>query len=417
MAPNGFSRYQLKVLAVLTLLNFINYVDRQIIFPLFPLIRRDFGLTYSQLGALATAFTVVLSLGTLPFGILADRISRKKVISAGVVVWSLATFLSGISQSFRSLLAARALVGIGEAAYTPAGTAIISATFPQEVRASVQGYFNAGMFIGGATGIALGGVLANWLGWRPAFFIVGIPGLLLAFTIRGLKEPEHQETKHGLPVRELLRVPAYVMILISGWFASFAGYGYVAWGPALVQEFKRFGPLEAGVTLGLIVVVAGLAGILTGAFLSDRLARRVPWGRVAIVPVGFVISAPLVFLALHTESKLLFAILFGLGAYFLSWYHGPVTAVIHDLIPSRGHGTAIGIYLFFVNFFAMAVAPMLIGQIADRSNLLWGLHAAVAAQLIGGLLFFYVLVLIRRHGLNHPAMAPYRRNELSAGAA
>jgi MFS family permease len=334
-----------------------------------------------------------------------------------VVVWSLATFLTGLSQSFRTLLAARALVGVGEAAYTPAGTAIISATFPKRVRASVQGYFNAGMFAGGAIGIALGGMLADWLGWRPAFFIVGVPGLLLAFTIRGLKEPERQAKQHGLPVRDLLRVPAYLMILVSGWFASFAGYGYVAWGPAVVQEFKGFGPREAGVMLGLIVVIAGLAGILTGAFLSDRLARKVPWGRVAIVPVGFVISAPLVFFALHTQSKLLFAVLFGLGAYFLSWYHGPVTAVIHDLIPARGHGTAIGIYLFFVNLFAMAVAPLLIGQIADRSNLFWGLHTAIAAQLIGGLLFFYVLVLIRRDGLHHPAMAPYRAQEANSGAA
>jgi len=132
-------REQLRVLLLLIAINFINYVDRQIVFPLFPFIRKDFGLTFLQLGSLATAFTLVLSLGSLPLGMLADRTSRKKVIRAGVLIWSVATFLSGLSGSFRWLLGARAMVGVGEAAYTPAGTAIISGTFPRELRARVQG--------------------------------------------------------------------------------------------------------------------------------------------------------------------------------------------------------------------------------------------------------------------------------------
>src|SRR5215470_3585010 len=147
---HSLSSYQLRVLVLLVLVNFINYVDRQVVFPLFPLLRGEFHLSYSQLGALATAFTVVLSAGSLPLGILADRTSRKNVIRAGVVFWSLATFCSGLVHSFRALLAARALVGVGEAAYCPAGTAIITATFPRDLRARVQGCFDRGMFAGGA---------------------------------------------------------------------------------------------------------------------------------------------------------------------------------------------------------------------------------------------------------------------------
>src|ERR1700747_11102 len=142
MKLSEFTGTQKKVLTILLLVNFVNYVDRQIIFSLFPAIRRDFGLSFEQLGYLATAFTVVLSVGSFPLGMLADRVSRRAVISAAVLFWSGATFLTGIANAFRTLLAARGLVGVGEAAYSPAGAAVLSASFPSEVRARVQGAFD-----------------------------------------------------------------------------------------------------------------------------------------------------------------------------------------------------------------------------------------------------------------------------------
>src|SRR5271170_4476108 len=148
MKLSDFSGKQWQVLLILMLVNFVNYVDRQIVFALFPYLRHDFGLTNLQLGALATAFTVVLSLGSVPLGMLADRVSRRAVISAGILFWSGATFFTGLANSFRTLLIARGMVGIGEAAYTPAGAAVITASFPKEVRARVQGAFDIGMFIG-----------------------------------------------------------------------------------------------------------------------------------------------------------------------------------------------------------------------------------------------------------------------------
>ena len=411
-------REQLRVLLLLIAINFINYVDRQIVFPLFPFIRKDFGLTFLQLGSLATAFTLVLSLGSLPLGMLADRTSRKRVIRAGVLIWSVATFLSGLSGSFRWLLGARAMVGVGEAAYTPAGTAIISGTFSRELRARVQGLFDLGMFAGGAVGIALGGIFAQWLGWRAAFFIVGVPGLILALLVGRLPEPPRVAVRKTMRVQELFRVPAYLMLLASGWFASFAGYAYVAWGPELVQDYKGFSSSQAGLALAVIVVVAGLSGIATGAALSDRLARRFTWGRISMVPVGFLLSVPLSLIALHASNRAAFLIAFALSVYFLSWYHGPVTATIHDLIPAQGHATAMGLYYFFVNFFAMALAPLLIGGIADHSNLLSAMHAAVVAQAIGSGLFLGVIYFIRRDGLVAGRVAPTPAEiELPGGTA
>jgi MFS family permease len=395
------------------LVNFVNYVDRQIIFSLFPAIRRDFPLSFVQLGYLATAFTVVLSLASFPLGMLADRVSRRFVISAGVLFWSSATFFSGLAGSFRSLLAARALVGVGEAAYTPAGAAVLSATFPREVRARVQGAFDTGMFIGGATGIALGGVMAQAFGWRPAFFLVGIPGLLLGLTALTLPKSVVMPPSQGkkMSLGELLRVPAFVALLVSGWFGSFAGYAYIVWGPDLVQEYKGFSAREAGLALGAVIVLGGALGIATGAYLSDSMARLRPWGRAVIIPVGFVLGAPAIFYALHSTGKVHFLLAFGLGAFFLSWYHGPLTATIHDLVPSRGHATALGFYYLFVNLLSMAIAPIVIGRVADRYGLITALHIPILAQLIGAASFVVVIQCIRRHGLHHPVLARHWEEE------
>src|ERR1700688_3729704 len=201
MKFGDFDRKQWRVLYILMLINFVNYIDRQIIFSLFPAIRHEFSLSYVQLSYLATAFTVVLSLASFPLGMLADRISRRAVISAAVLFWSGATFFSGMAGSFRSLVAARGLVGVGEAAYNPAGAAVITASFPGEIRARVQGSFDIGMFIGGATGIALGGIIVQSFGWRPAFFLVGVPGVILGLSSLRLPETQGSSTKEGMPMR------------------------------------------------------------------------------------------------------------------------------------------------------------------------------------------------------------------------
>ncbi len=406
-----FTGRQWSVLVILMLINFVNYVDRQIIFSLFPSLRAEFGLTREQVGSLATAFTIVLALMSLPLGMLADRVSRRLVISAGVIFWSAATFFSGLATSFHTLLAARGMVGVGEAAYTPAGTAVLSATFPKDIRARVQGAFDAAMFVGGAVGIAMGGIVAQSLGWRAAFFIVGFPGLILGFIGLKLPEPASSEPHAPFPLMDLTRVPAYLMILAGGLFSSFAGYAYVAWGFDFVREYRGFSAREAGVILGVTALIAGSTGILAGASLADQLARKWIWGRSVIVPFAFAMASPFIFFGLRAHNKLNFAILFGTGTFFLSWYHGPVTATIHDVIPSRGHATAQGLYSSFVNLFAMAAAPVMIGAMADRKGLEWALYGAIVSQLIGGALFLGVPYFIRRNGLHHPALAKYWENE------
>jgi MFS transporter, Spinster family, sphingosine-1-phosphate transporter len=411
MKLSDFSSKQWRVLLILMLVNFVNYVDRQIVFALFPFLRRDFGLTSFQLGALATAFTVVLSLASFPLGMLADRVSRRAVISAGILFWSGATFFTGLANSFRSLLIARGMVGIGEAAYTPAGAAVITSSFSKGVRARVQGAFDIGMFIGGATGISLGGFIAAKFGWRYAFYLVGIPGFILGLAALRLPKSAVVVAKESMRVRELLQVPAFLALLVSGFFCSFAGYSYVVWGPDLVQDYKGFSPEEASTALGLTIVLGGMLGIATGAYLSDLLAKLRIWGRAVVVPIGFVLGAPPIYFALHASGKLRFLLLFGLGAFFLSWYHGPLTATIHDLVPPRGHATALGFYYLFVNLFSMAIAPVVIGRVADRYNLITALHIPIVAQLAGAAFFVLVIQCIRHDGLRHPVLARHWDDE------
>ncbi len=408
MRPPRFSSYQVQVLTVLALVNFVNYVDRQIIFPLFPLLRQHFSLSDLQLGMLGSAFSLVHALAALPLGMLADRVARKKVISYSLFFWSCATFVSGIAVSFRALLTGRALVGIGEAAYAPAAQSMITGVFPREVRARVQGIFDTGMFIGGAVGLAVGAIIGEKFGWRPAFFIVGLPGLLLGLIIFRLQEPPRADQERYVPVRHLLRVPAYLMLLIGGWFITFAAYAYITWGPDFVYRYKRFTLAEAGLGLGAITIVAGTLGVLAGAALSDRMARRFSWGRISIVPVGFLVSSPLIYLALRGSDRAGVLALFAVGVFFMTWYHGPVTATVHDLIPPRAHATAMGLYFFFVNLLAVALAPLVVGDIAKHYGLPAGMHLAVVAQFVGGLCFAVVVLLIRRDGLRHPALERYQ---------
>jgi predicted MFS family arabinose efflux permease len=241
----------------------------------------------------------------------------------------------------------------------------------------------------------LGSIIAASWGWRPAFFLVGVPGLLLGLSVFRLKEPAVVADVR-VPLRGLLRIPEYLVMLLGGWFATFAAYTYITWGTEFVSRHKGFGLREAGIFFGALVVIAGTAGVLCGAAIADRWRRKVPWGPIATVPIGYLASAPLIVWALNTSHRQLVFPLFFAGTFFLTWYHGPVTATVHDLTPPQAHATAMGFYHFVVNVSAVSVAPLMIGAIADRRGLLWGMHAAVVAQVMGALCFAAVGVMIAR---------------------
>ena len=386
----------LRVLVILALINFVNFADRTVILPLFPLLREAFDATDRQLGSLQLWLQVVLALASLPLGLLADRMPRARIIAAGVIFWSLATFLSGVAGTFFILLVARALVGLGEAAYGPAAQSMITSVFSPASRARAQAVFAAGMLVGGAAGQAIGGIVGNEYGWQPAFFVVGVPGIILGLLVLRLKEPPPAPASELVPIREIIRVPAFIALMVSGVLITFAGISLITWGPDYVVRYKGFSLREAGISLGTVGLLSLVCGVLAGGWVADRLQKIWRHGRAITIAVAFLLATPCLLWALAAESKAMVLTAFFIGGFFMSWYHGPVTAVIHDMMPERAHATSVGIYMFVTQLVG-AFGPYLVGNISDARDLRAGLEVAVGILVLGALSFFLTAYFVQRH--------------------
>jgi MFS family permease len=400
--------YQVRLLAVLALINFVNFADRQAIPPLVPLIRDEFALTSTQISYLQVSLQAVLALASIPFGFFADRFHRSRIIAGGVIFWSFATIFTSHVHTFAMLLLARAFVGIGEAAYAPAAQSMISGGYPQQDRARAQSIFAAGMLVGGTAGQAIGGLIGQWLGWRAVFYVIGIPGLLLSFAILGLAEPSRGPRSEVVPLSRLLRVPAFLTLMLSGVMITFASVAFITWGTDFVVRYKDFSLREAGISLGPALLVSGLLGVLAGGFLADMLQQRFAFGRILTVACGFLLAAPFVLWAITSEEKNQVVGAFFIAGFFMSWYHGPLTAVIHDMMPRRAHASSVGVYMFATQLFGGILGPYVVGRLDDLADLILGLRVAVVVMVSGALLMFLVMYFIGRDGLCHPELDTFR---------
>ncbi len=389
-----FAAWQWKILGVLTLINLLNYFDRLVVIPMFPFLKAEFGVSDFRLGLLASVFILVNSLAVLPFGLWADRGSRQKIMAFGVLFWSLATLLSGVANRFRALLWARALVGVGEGAYAPAGTAMISDCFPRSFRARVQSIFNLGMLAGGVLGLAVGGMLSQWIGWRWAFFVVGLPGLILAAVTYRLRVPIPAPMEKAPAAWALLKIPPYLVVMLGGMFVVFSGATFITWGPAFGMRYHHLSVARASAWLGFLVLLGSLAGVLLGGAIADRLQARWPWGRAFTIAGSLLLGTPFLLWAVMTDSLFVFLSCLLISSFFLTCYHGPATAVIHDLTPERAHGFAFALYLFVIHFFGDTMAPAVVGRVSDISELRHGLQIGVAANFVAALCFLVVTALI-----------------------
>ena len=445
------TRYTWYVLLILTLINFINYVDRQIIISLGPFIRRDLQLTYTGFGLLITAFMLVHSLTSLPFGMLSDRWVRRKIIAFGVWSWSAATFLCGLATDFTHLLMGRAAVGIGEAAYGPPANSLLSDAFPALERSRILGFFNLGMFLGGATGLILGGVLGEILGWRACLYLVSVPGFLLGGLAWYLREPPavaiHQTTPlgslvhnqrlmcislaalavasvgailfrsylfagvlavAGMGVIANIRNPTLRYVLVGGVITAFSAGALIVWMPQFVTDVRLFRPRDAGLYVGAVGVTGGLLGVVTGSYLADWLYARWPWGRMATIGIGLILSCPFVTLSLYTTDHAAMMIYFFLGIFFMVWYTGPIIAVIHDVVPSDVKATAQALYILLIHLLGDTFSPALVGKLADLHNLQTALLLPAVINVVAGVIFLIGCRRVReviRRGQEEPVEA------------
>jgi predicted MFS family arabinose efflux permease len=397
------SSYQIRLLAVLALINFVNFAARQVFVPLIKLLREDLHATDAQLGLLQSLLLVVLAIGSIPFGFFADRFSRKTIIAIGILCWSIATFAGGLASSFLFFLVARSVVGLGEAAYAPAAQSMISGAFPQERRAVAQAIFAVGMLLGGAAGHVLGGVIGPRYGWQEALFIVAFAGIVPGIALFWIEDPPRGPRSEVVPITRLLHVPAFVAMIFAGICITFSSVSLLTWSTDFAVNYKDFTLREASVSLAVIGLLSALFGVLTGGLVADRLHRSFSYGRIIAVVTAFLLAAPCLLLAIQSEEKSTVLIGLSVAFFFMSWYHGPVTAVLHDMMPRRAHATSVGVYMFATQLIG-GLGPHVVGRISDLRDLQLGLQIAVAVLVCGALLMLLVIHFIRRDGIRHPTL-------------
>jgi MFS transporter, Spinster family, sphingosine-1-phosphate transporter len=404
--PISLTSYQLRLLAVLALINFVNFAARQIIVPLIPLLREHLHPTDSQLGSLQTLLLVVLAIASIPFGFFADRMSRKAIIAIGIIFWSAATFVGGLASVFLFFLIARAFVGLGEAAYAPAAQSMISGAFAHERRAFAQSIFAAGMLLGGAAGQVLGGIIGPYYGWQKAMFVVAFLGILPGIALFWIEEPPRGPRCDVVPISRLLCVPAFVSMIFAGICITFSSVSILTWGIDFAVNYKDFSLRQASVSLALILLCSLVFGVLMGGWIADQLQKRFAYGRIVAIAVAFLLAAPCLLLAIQSDEKRTVLLALFVAGFFMSWYHGPVTAVIHDMMPRRAHATSIGVYMFATQLIG-GLGPQVVGKISDLHDMQLGLQIAVAVMVCGALLMLLVIHFIRRDGLRHSALAVF----------
>src|SRR5256885_4086762 len=403
--PRGYARY---VLAVMVGINCLNYLDRYILPAVATKIQAEFHLTDGQVGLLGSAFLLVYAVATIPFGIWADRGVRKTVIGIGVTIWSLATLLTGLARSYAQLFAARAVMGIGEASYYPAGTALLGDYFKKEGRGRAMSVWASGTAVGIAVGFAGGGIVASILGWRAAFYITAVPGLGFAVLAFGLREPLRRAAEARGPqiakpasitwrtFAELLRIPTLRATIAAETALFFVLGGAAFWLPTYLQRRFALGTGTAGTLAGGVLVVGLLAGSLLGGTIADRLTiRRGSASNLPIGIAGFLAGAVFVALALLMPSLVLFVPMFLLGAACLYLYNGPYTAIKQNVALPTVRASAVTLALLIEHLLGDSYAPFPIGKLSDG---LGSLHLALLILLPPLLL---LAALFAATGLRH----------------
>lgn len=406
---------------VLLIVNVLNYADRYVLSAVLPKIHTDLGLTPLQEGLLGSSFLFVYALATLPLGVWADRSVRKNIVSLCVGIWSVATVLAGLARNFVQLFLVRSVLGIGEAGYAPASLSLLGDYFTRAHRGRVLSYWSMGTLLGAAFGFTIGGLVADSLGWRWAFYVVGIPGLICAFLAWRMAEPargafdkedkaeqadgaEAETMTHGGidknfwgTVARLRSIPTYWVLVGALVFSFFTIGGTSFWLPTYIVDDFGMTVTRAGLLSGMVLVTSGLVGTVVGGWLADTLQKRLPEGRLLVATLGLLLGAPLVLLALLVHTLWLFVAVFILAGITLNFCTGPLNAVIQDVIAPEMRSTAIGLSLLLAHLLGDAASPFAIGALAGQMSLGTALTITAPTSLfIAGLVCLLGLRLVAR---------------------
>jgi predicted MFS family arabinose efflux permease len=394
-------------LAILTVLNFLNYIDRSVLFAVQPLVQREFGRNDAQMGLLTSAFFVCYMAGAPVLGYLADRVARKPIIITGAVVWSAATLLSAAAWDFPSLLFRRVLVGIGEASFVAAAPSYIADLFPGEKRGRMLSIFFMGIPAGTALGYLLGGVMGYRFGWRAPFYVAAGPGVLMAAAMLLVREPlrgacdQWGETRERGTLRGLVRNKAFWTATLGMAFMTFALGGMQVWMPTFLIRLRGMMPVRANLFFAATTAVNGVAATLAGGWFSGWLLRRRADAYYLVSGAALALSVPLALAAIYLRGPAMFPAIFA-AEFCLLFNTGPLNAAVVDSVSASIRASAIAANLLVIHLLGDALSPSVIGYVSDRSHSLQnGFLAAIFALVISSA----ILLFGKRHA---PSLAPGR---------
>jgi predicted MFS family arabinose efflux permease len=391
-------------LGLLTAVNLLSYLQRSVVFALFDPIKADLGLNDAQLGLFASAYILAYSLAALPLGVLGDLRSRKLVVAGGVLVMASFSAAGAVTSGFAALLACRALVGTGGAAAGAPAASLVAGYYPGARRAMAMALFMAGPPLGGVLGIVAGGQLVTAFGWRPTLTMLGLPFLLLAVLVLLLREPPRAErARGGQGLAALWRsaamvrtVPTLAFVFLGGAMISFGVNGLAGWAPTYMAREMAIPIDRVALLLAQYGLPGGILGTLTGGILADQLRHRTSAGRAIVAGVGILVGAGLIMYLITVRDLAVFLPVFAAAFFFLSWYVGPLTAVIFDVVPSGIGSTVVGAYFLFIHVAGDALAFPLVGLLSDRFGLPRAMFVLPAVAFFGGLVVLGAALTVRQ---------------------
>jgi MFS transporter, Spinster family, sphingosine-1-phosphate transporter len=401
--PQGKEVDRRIALTILTVINFLNYIDRYVVASVFEPIRRELHFSDAELGAILSAFMITYAITSPVFGRLGDLFTRKYLIAAGVTLWSFATAGAGLARSFWQMFVPRSLVGVGEASYATLAPAMIADYYEPQRRGRVLAIFYVAIPAGSALGFVLGGQLAHHVGWRMAFGVVGLPGLLFALLTLMIREPERgasegaQEYQRVAPptvlatYRMLWKNSTFVFVTVGFIAYTFALGGLVGWTPAFLERYDGMTTVRANDVFGTLTVTSGITGTLAGGFLGDYLLRYTKNAYLWLSGLCMLASAPVTVLALVSREATIFLPAIFMAEFFLFLNTGPLNAVVVGCVAADIRATAMAVNILLIHALGDAISPPLIGVLSDHFGLVRATMIAPAMMLTSGGVLLYAM--------------------------
>lgn len=381
--------YSRKVLFLIFGISLFNYIDRQVLYAVFPLIKKELFLTDARLGFLASSFMIVYMCFAPLVGWFGDKYKRPSIIGISAVFWSVATLFTGLARTYPQMIFTRSAVGVGEAGYGTVSPSYLAEWFPVEKRARVMALYALAIPVGSAIGYLLGGALGQRFGWRAAFCIVAAPGILLGAAAMFLRETDAKKagragkTEPGR-YKALFKNRTFMLIAFSQAIGTFTVGGLAAWMPSFFVRDFGLSVAQAGVAFGAVTVLAGIGGSLAGGWIADWLRKKTRRAYFIVGYFSFFLSMPFGVLAvLANRLPMALAMVF-LAEFFIFAHSGPYHAAIVEVIPVNMRSMAFALDIFILHAFGDAISPTLLGMVSDARGLGFAVFLAVLFLFFGG---------------------------------